>query len=124
MIDRLFTVLRAHASSWARSHSREQQASAHSRASAEEEYVRSEKQAGADGQGPRSSDQVSDDLALFGLSPPSSFEEVRSARNREMQRYHPDRFGHSPEKAEAANEVAQIYNAAFERLKRHFNSQR
>lgn len=64
--------------------------------------------------------QVSIDLALFDLTPPSSLEEVRQARNREIKKYHSDRFMHDPEKAETAKEVMQILNAAFTRLQRYY----
>lgn len=65
--------------------------------------------------------QVVDDLALFGITPPGNWNEVIVARNREMKKYHPDKYMKAEEKVDAANEIAQIYNAAFERLKKHFN---
>jgi hypothetical protein len=65
--------------------------------------------------------QVIDDLACFGLRPPSSLKEVTAARNREMLKYHPDKFASTPEKTQYANNIALIYNAAFERLKLHFS---
>ena len=64
--------------------------------------------------------QVIDDLAVFGIKPPGSLEEVIRARNREMKQYHPDKYMKDASKAGTANEIAQIYNAAFERLKKHF----
>jgi DnaJ-domain-containing protein 1 len=64
--------------------------------------------------------QVIDDLAVFGLKPPGSMDEVIRARNREMKTYHPDKFMTEDEKVDAANEIAQIYNAAFERLKAYY----
>lgn len=64
--------------------------------------------------------QLIDDLAVFGLTPPSSFDEVKKARNREMRKYHPDKFSTQADKGETANEIAQIYNEAFGRLKDHF----
>ncbi len=67
--------------------------------------------------------QVIDDLAYFGLKPPSSLKEVTAARNREMLKYHPDKFASDPEKAQYANEIALLYNTAFDRLKIHFSNQ-
>ncbi len=64
--------------------------------------------------------QVLDDLSLFEIAPPGSWNEVIQARNREMKRYHPDKYMSKETKVDAANEIAQIYNAAFERLKAHF----
>ena len=66
-------------------------------------------------------EQVLDDLALFEITPPGSWNEVVQARNREMKKYHPDKYMNASEKIAAANEIAQIYNAAFERLKTHFH---
>ncbi len=66
--------------------------------------------------------QLIDDLALFNLQPPSSFKEVKSARNREMLKYHPDKFASNTEKLKVANDIALIYNDAFDRLKKHFDS--
>lgn len=66
------------------------------------------------------SQQLIDDLAVFGLTPPSSFDEVKKARNKEMRQYHPDKFNNHEDKGSAANEIAQIYNEAFSRLKEHF----
>jgi len=65
--------------------------------------------------------QVIDDLTCFGLRPPSSLKEVTAARNKEMLKYHPDKFATNPEKTTYANKIALIYNAAFERLKVHFS---
>lgn len=66
------------------------------------------------------SQQLIDDLAVFGLTPPSSFDEVKKARNQEMRKYHPDKFNSHNDKNEAANEIAQIYNDAFSRLKEYY----
>lgn len=66
------------------------------------------------------SQELVDDLAVFGLTPPSSFDEVKKARNKEMRKYHPDKFNNQEDKGGAANEIAQIYNEAFGRLKVHF----
>ncbi|MCP4753623.1 MAG: J domain-containing protein [Proteobacteria bacterium] len=70
--------------------------------------------------GTRSADyprQLMEDLQLFNLTPPSSLEEVKSARNREIKKFHPDKYLNDPEKMETANQIVQIYNAAYERLK-------
>lgn len=67
--------------------------------------------------------QVIDDLSVFGLAPPSSLEEVKRARNREIKKYHSDRFINDTEKFETSKEIMQIYNAAYDRLKDHYNSQ-
>lgn len=64
--------------------------------------------------------QVIDDLAVFGLTPPASFDDVKKARNQEMRKYHPDKFNSEEDKGEAANEIAQIYNEAFSRLKDYY----
>ena len=63
--------------------------------------------------------QVIEDLHLFGLSPPVTLEELRKTRNREIKKFHPDRFMNDPEKMETAKRILQIYNAAYERLKTH-----
>lgn len=66
--------------------------------------------------------QLIDDLALFDLRPPSSLKEVKSARNREMLKYHPDKFSSDTEKLKVANDIALIYNAAFDRLEKHYDN--
>jgi hypothetical protein len=66
--------------------------------------------------------QVVEDLAVFGLTPPSSWEEIRSARNREIKKYHSDKFIHDAEKFETSKEIMQIYNAAFDRLSKYYNN--
>ncbi|MBF0100517.1 MAG: hypothetical protein HQK77_06370 [Desulfobacterales bacterium] len=66
--------------------------------------------------------QVIEDLSVFGLKPPSSWEDVRSARNREIKKYHSDRFINDPKKFETSKEMMQIYNAAYERLKLYFHN--
>jgi DnaJ-domain-containing protein 1 len=66
--------------------------------------------------------QVVDDLAVFGLTPPSSLEEVRKARNREIKKYHSDRFVNDSERYETSKQIMQIYNAAYDRLKEHFEA--
>ncbi|MFC1824379.1 J domain-containing protein [Thermodesulfobacteriota bacterium] len=68
--------------------------------------------------------QVVEDLALFDLKPPSSLEEVRKARNREIKKYHSDKFLHDKEKLETSKEIMQIYNAAYERLEEYFIKKR
>lgn len=66
--------------------------------------------------------QVVDDLSVFGLKPPSSLEEVRNARNREIKKFHPDKFMNDPEKIETSKEIMQIFNAAYDRLKEHYKN--
>ncbi len=68
--------------------------------------------------------QVVDDLWVFNLKPPASLDEVRKARNREINKYHPDRFMNEPKKMETSKEIMQIYNAAFDRLETYYNSKR
>ncbi|MCG8337734.1 MAG: J domain-containing protein [Proteobacteria bacterium] len=63
-------------------------------------------------------DQVTEDLQLFGLTPPSSLDEVKKARNREIKKFHPDKFLQEPEKMETAKKILQIYNAAYDRLEK------
>ena len=70
---------------------------------------------------PRSS-QLIEDLKLFNLSPPSSMQEVKKARNREMKVFHPDKYLNDPEKMEIANQIVKIYNDAYERLKTSFGN--
>ena len=65
--------------------------------------------------------QVIDDLALFNLTPPSTLQQVRQARNRELQKYHSDKFIRDDEKFQTSKEIMQIYNAAYERLENYFN---
>jgi len=65
--------------------------------------------------------QVRDDLQLFGLTPPSSLDEVRQIRNRELKKFHPDKYAGEPHKLETAKKIVQIYNAAYDRLKRHYS---
>ena len=66
------------------------------------------------------SEQFLKDLAAFNLKPPSSLEEVKKARNREIKKYHSDRFMNDPEKLETSKEIMQILNSAFDRLKKHY----
>ena len=65
-----------------------------------------------------------ENLALFDLAPPSSLDEVRKARNREIKKYHSDKFINDPEKLETSKEIMQIYNVAFDRLKKYYESER
>lgn len=67
--------------------------------------------------------QLVDDLKIFDLSPPSSLSEVKKARNLGIKKFHPDKFVADDEKSETAKRILQIYNSAFERLKRHFGKQ-
>ncbi len=64
--------------------------------------------------------EVREDLAVFQLTPPSSLQEVRSARNREIKKYHSDKFINDPKKLKASKEIMQIYNAAYDRLKTYY----
>ncbi|PCI29498.1 MAG: hypothetical protein COB67_03820 [SAR324 cluster bacterium] len=64
--------------------------------------------------------QVTTDLQLFGLTPPSSLAELKKARNREIKKYHPDRFSNDPEKLKTAQEIMQIYNEVYDRLQDHY----
>jgi DnaJ-domain-containing protein 1 len=68
------------------------------------------------------STQLIDDLNLFNLKPPSNLNEIKKARNREMKKYHPDKFTNSPEKKETAKRIVQIYNEAYTRLKETVSS--
>lgn len=67
--------------------------------------------------------QIVEDLANFNLKPPSTLAEVKKARNQEILKFHPDRFMSDPARRETANEILQIYNASYERLKKFFQSQ-
>jgi len=66
--------------------------------------------------------QVIVDLLAFNLKLPSSMEEVRKARNREMKKYHSDKFINDPEKLKTSKEIMQIYNAAYERLMEYYKN--
>jgi len=66
--------------------------------------------------------QVTDDLAVFDLKPPSSLAEVKKARNREIRKYHSDHFVNEPAKYETSKKIMQIYNAAYDRLKAYYES--
>jgi len=66
--------------------------------------------------------QVVDDLAVFNLTPPASMDAIRQARNREIKKYHSDKFINDPEKLETSKEIMQIYNAAYDRLKSYYES--
>ncbi len=63
-----------------------------------------------------------DDLSVFGLRPPSSFEEVRNARKKKKKKFHPDRFMNDPEKLETSKEIMQMINAAHDRLKEYYKN--
>jgi hypothetical protein len=65
--------------------------------------------------------QVLEDLAVFELTPPSSLEEVKKARNREIRKFHSDKFINDPEKYKTSKEIMQIYNAAYARLEKYFS---
>ncbi|MDX2472049.1 MAG: hypothetical protein QNL04_15885 [SAR324 cluster bacterium] len=62
-----------------------------------------------------------DDLAVFGLIPPVTFEEVKKARNKEIKSFHPDHFSSDPVKEEAAKKILQLINGAFERLEKRLS---
>ena len=64
--------------------------------------------------------QVVEDLAVFNLTPPSSMEAVKNARNREIKKYHSDKFVSDPEKLQTSKEIMQIYNAAYDRLQAYY----
>jgi hypothetical protein len=64
--------------------------------------------------------QILEDLAVFELKPPSSLEEVKKARNREIRKFHSDKFINDPEKYKTSKEIMQIYNAAYARLEKYY----
>ena len=66
--------------------------------------------------------QIIEDLAVFDLKPPSSMDEVRKARNREIKKYHSDKFINDPERLNVSTEIMQIYNTAYDRLKEHYEN--
>lgn len=68
--------------------------------------------------------QVAEDLAVFDLVPPSSLDEVRKARNREVKKYHSDRFLNDSERFETSKRIMQIYNAAYDRLEVYYQKQK
>ena len=67
--------------------------------------------------------QVVDDLEVFGLTPPSSMAEVKKARNREIKKFHSDRFMNDAGKFDTSKQIMQIYNAAYDRLEAYYESQ-
>jgi hypothetical protein len=69
---------------------------------------------------PQYPQQFIEDLAVFNLSPPSSLSEVKRVRNQEMKKYHADRFFNDPERYQTSQEIMQIYNTAYERLKAYY----
>ncbi|MDM8541452.1 hypothetical protein QUF90_10215 [Desulfococcaceae bacterium HSG9] len=66
--------------------------------------------------------QVVQDLAEFGLIPPSSLPEVKKKWKAEMKKYHSDKFMNDPEKLKVSKEIMQIYNAAYDRLKQYYQT--
>ena len=66
--------------------------------------------------------QVVEDLLVFGLTPPSSLEEVKKIRNKTFLKYHSDRFINDPEKYETSKQLMQIYNDAYARLKLYYSN--
>ncbi len=67
--------------------------------------------------------QVVENLQSFGLTPPSSQEEVKKTRNNEIKKYHPDHFNADPGKKETAKKILQIYNLAYDRLRKYYQNQ-
>lgn len=67
-------------------------------------------------------ERVKEDLAVFQLTPPSSLQEVRAVRNREIKKYHSDKFISDPEKLKLSKEIMQIYNASYDRLKAFYEN--
>lgn len=65
--------------------------------------------------------ELIDDLSIFGLVPPSKIEEVKKARNREIRRFHPDKFLKDPTKEKTAKEIMQILNTAYARIEKYYN---
>ncbi len=66
--------------------------------------------------------QVVQDLAEFGLLPPSSVDEVKKKWKTEVKKYHSDKFIQNPEKLKVSKEIMQIYNAAYDRLKQYYQT--
>ncbi len=64
--------------------------------------------------------QVLDDLGVFELAPPSSLAEVKKARNREIKKFHSDKFMNNPDKMETSKQIMQIINAAYDRLEKYY----
>lgn len=66
--------------------------------------------------------QVVEDLSIFGLTPPSSMAAVKKARNREIKKYHSDRFMNDSDRFDTSKQIMQIYNAAYDRLEAYYES--
>ncbi len=66
-------------------------------------------------------DSIIADLNIFGLSPPVTMETIKKARNREIKKYHSDKFLHDQQKLIVSKQIMQIYNAAFSRLSIYFD---
>ncbi|MBD3314988.1 MAG: hypothetical protein GF344_04320 [Chitinivibrionales bacterium] len=119
MLDRLMTIARAHfTNAFKLNDSKPQGASDHYSGGAgtsRGNYSRSNKPFFA-----AKNQQVIDDLAVFGLKWPSNLDAATRAWKSEMRKYHPDHFAGDREKSKAANELAQFYNAAYDRLKAHY----
>lgn len=62
--------------------------------------------------------QYREDLAVFDLHHPTDLDQLKKARNREVKKYHPDRFQNDPVKQETAKEILQLINTAYERLRK------
>ncbi len=66
--------------------------------------------------------QVVQDLAEFGLTPPSSLADVKKNWKAVIKKYHSDKFINDPEKLKVSKEIMQIFNAAYERLKHYYQT--
>ncbi len=65
--------------------------------------------------------ELIDDLAVLGLKPPATFAEVKKARNKEIKSFHPDKFSSDKVKEEAAKQILQLINGAYERLEKRLS---
>jgi|ERR1043165_3138081 DnaJ-domain-containing protein 1 len=63
---------------------------------------------------------VSRDLRALDLKPGASYEEIKNAYRELAKVWHPDRFGNDAKLRERANAKLGEINAAYERLKDHF----
>ncbi len=66
-------------------------------------------------------DNIIADLDIFGLSPPVTMDTIRQARNREIKKYHCDKFLHDEKKLIISKQIMQIYNTTFSRLSIYFD---
>jgi DnaJ-domain-containing protein 1 len=86
----------------------------------DEAYQDTDRQSSGAPPPPQCPPQVVKDLEVFGLSPAATWDDVRRARNREVKKYHSDRFVNDPQRLETSKEIMQIMNAAYERLENHY----